>query len=898
MILFLQISCLFFSLYTLHTYVMKETHSRVHNLLPLVMGLVCIYNLYQVILTVTQGAQILVILKDLLIIQMLYLVIFYMMNFLRMQIIWQVEKTLFLSLVCFNGGMILKTLNGESYASYFVSGMCIYDMIIAGLVVYAYVRMSYSKKERRVERWLLLAAFMPSATNLMRFTQNEVLKNECMAVAVMSSFGILLYLIKTGQLSDTESILQGNWFDKIDTPIFLFDTDYFFLNANAAAKELYPELKKNTRKRRNVPCIANIEELSKHIESNQEVELEGKYYKYTFSKQYDYGEHKGYILSMIDITNQKEEINTMEKLKHEAERQSRSKSRFLARMSHDMRGPMHSIIEVSNILAKQKDISDRNRALLSYVKDAGDIMLGLINTMLEFSKLEDGKLKLNERVYHFERMIEDLSNISVINLYSKPVHFMAKIEGEHPAKLLGDDIRVKEILQNILSNAVKFTSKGEINCNIAMCICQDERVQVTCRVRDSGPGMTKEQIQHIQAELQEYDEKREQEGYGLGLSIVMQLLAMLDGSIHFESENESGFAVTVSFYQKLAENTLYPEVEYTTESVLQKADYDEESFGIEYVYPDAKILVADDMRINREIFLEQLKPWKCEVDCVADGVMAVEAVEKKKYHLIFLDQMMPNMTGMEAARQIREKQPDVSIIMMTGDAQADLWEEAQAAGVDGYLAKPYDMTSLQSVLEETLSEELRQLPSDRQTSDTAGFMADQRAFRKVLKTFFEEIGDFEKHMKDYARNDLEAFRIKSHGVKGVCKQLNNLKMGEMAEIMEMAAKTGNVLFIAEHIDKFNNDVRRLLEQIQRDLSEMEPEEEDALKEENVDEIWRQLKEGFEQYNLDKIEKAIKQLSQYDLSDEEQDILDQAGIFSEDLEYEQGSRLLENMFVKP
>ena len=141
MILFLQISCLFFSLYTLHTYVMKETHSRVHNLLPLVMGLVCIYNLYQVILTVTQGAQILVILKDLLIIQMLYLVIFYMMNFLRMQIIWQVEKTLFLSLVCFNGGMILKTLNGESYASYFVSGMCIYDMIIAGLVVYAYLRM-------------------------------------------------------------------------------------------------------------------------------------------------------------------------------------------------------------------------------------------------------------------------------------------------------------------------------------------------------------------------------------------------------------------------------------------------------------------------------------------------------------------------------------------------------------------------------------------------------------------------------------------------------------------------------------------------------------------------------------------------------------------------------------
>lgn len=897
MILFLQIVCLIFTLYTLHTYVITETHSKVHNLLPLVMGLVCIYNLYQVIISVAKDAQILVILKDLLILQMLYLLIFYMLNFLHIKISWFYEKMLFFSLLCVNGYMIWETLIGEKYSIYFVVGLCTYDTIIAGLALYAYIKLSFSKKERKVERWLLLAAFLPSITDLMRFTNNEQFKNGCMAVALMISFAILLYLLKTGQLADTATFLQENWFDESDTPIFLFDTDCFFLDANEAAKKMYPQLKNMTRKKRNLTIMDHVKALSENPKQNQEVEIEGRYYKYVLTKQYDYGKHKGYILSMIDITNQKEETNLMERLKGEAERQSRRKSRFLARMSHDMRSPMHSIIEVSNILSRRRDISERNKTLISYVRDAGNVMLGLMNTMLEFSKLQDGKLKLNERVYHFERMIEDLSNISVINLYSQTVHFSATIKGAHPRTLLGDDIRVREILHSIISNAVRLTNEGNIDCNFNMSVCPDDRVHVVCSVRTSGTTLTEEQIQHILATIEQYDEEEEQEGDGLALNIVMQLLELLGGNICFENDDASGFTLTVSFYQKLAENKLYPEVSYTTESVLEKADYEEETVSLDYVYPDAKLLIADDMRINREIFMEQIKPWQCEVDCAIDGLQAVEAAKKKSYHMIFLDQMMPNMNGIEAAKQIKEIQPDASIIIMTGDAQADIWEDARKAGVDNYLAKPYDMTSLQRILEQYLGKELRHISRGRKEQMMFEQESNQRGIRKVLKTFLEEVGDFEEHMKEYARNDLETFRIKTHGVKGVCKQLNKIRMGEAAEIMEMAAKTGNTVFISDHLDKFQSDVCKLSEQIRIQLSKMTPEHKSETSEYNMEELWLQLKQGFDQYNLDKIDEAVKRLSYMDLSELEQDILDQAGVFYEDLEYEQGSQLIKSFLEK-
>lgn len=192
----------------------------------------------------------------------------------------------------------------------------------------------------------------------------------------------------------------------------------------------------------------------------------GAYYQCILQPVTFHNRKKGYILSAVDITKQKQETALMAQLKEMAEEQAVSKSRFMACMSHDLRSPLHAIIGISDIMLGKREVEGRSRSLIRYVKNAGNTLLELVNSILLFSKIEAGKLELNSAPYDLEKILEDMTNMCIVNLQNRPVKVSMVIKTKHPSQFLGDEIRVREMLQNLLANAVKYTEQGEIRCEL------------------------------------------------------------------------------------------------------------------------------------------------------------------------------------------------------------------------------------------------------------------------------------------------------------------------------------------------------------------------------------------------------------------------------------------------
>lgn len=860
--------------------------------MPLLLGLIGVYNFYEVISTLTGQYELFSSMKELLLIQVLYLLLFYVMDFLKIRFPDTMERLLFVVLLLMNLIVFLRYGKPQIHYAFFWGFVGCFLIAIVVTATYAYFKYSFTEREQNVANlfylMLLALAGALAAEKIWVIPGNAVMLGTLTCVCLC-----IHYLVQTNRLMDTGHILRENLFDNSDVALILFDADYYYIGANRAAKGFFGEELGSYEREKRVPkpYMKQIREMTKDIERKREIQKDGRYYQCQLTPVYYEGRLRGYSLSLWDITSPKKETQLMSALKGRAETQTALKSDFLARMSHDLRSPLHAIIGISDILLEKRELSARNRSLVKHVKSAGNALLEQVDAILDYSRLESGRLELANTRYQLHQVLEDLAHMCLINLQSKSVQFTMEMKDEFPCEFMGDPMRVREIIQNLLMNAIKFTESGEIRCEL---FCERKpdsyNTRITCQVSDTGAGMTRAQIDAVFGEYVTFAGESNREGTGLGLCIVKQLSELMGGTVRAESDGVSGTTITVSFYQRMLGEKMHAPVHYTREDILRQAVNFTNKIRPTWIYPEARVLLADDMRINQEIFKELAAPWEFAVDTVRNGREAVTAVQKEKYQLIFLDQMMPEMTG-DAAAEVIEEICDTPLILMT----ANLPENAQKQrhGFADFLGKPIDMGDFQKIIEQYMPKAYRKDFAARpQEWNLPGNANGIRAYRRTLETFVKEIGPLAEALPGYVPEELLLFKAKAHGIKGASRQIGRYSVSELAEVMEMAAKTENISFLESHMENLVQALYEVVEDVEQELRQL-PELDDSETAEDardVKELFAELKAGFDAYDLGRIEESIRGLANADLTQEEAERLVQARAACEELDYERGSRL--------
>ena len=402
--------------------------------------------------------------------------------------------------------------------------------------------------------------------------------------------------------------------------------------------------------------------------------------------------------------------------KMQSDEESRYKSSFLAQMSHEIRTPMNAVVGLTELALHEKNPPETNQ-YLGDIKLASYSLLAIINDILDFSKIESGKLELAPAEYSVYSLISDVMVITRTKLNEKHIKLTVQTEGVIPACLYGDEGRIRQILLNILSNAVKYTEKGSITFTIAQteqpAIQADSTVKLKFSVEDTGVGIKEENLNDLFEDFKRIPNEgiRNIEGTGLGLAIAKHLCEMMDGKISVSSIYGQGSVFTVTIPQKTLNDEEYvlPAAESTPQENHQEGKYTPTSFRA----PGASILVVDDNDINLTIAVSLLEFYQIKADEATGGIDAVNKTGLKHYDLIFMDHMMPDMDGIKATAAIREReradrQDPAIIIALTANAIKDMRQVFIDNGFDDFLSKPIEVEKLDKMLD-------KWLPDDKKT---------------------------------------------------------------------------------------------------------------------------------------------------------------------------------------
>ncbi|MDR3174715.1 MAG: response regulator [Treponema sp.] len=420
----------------------------------------------------------------------------------------------------------------------------------------------------------------------------------------------------------------------------------------------------------------------------------------------------GFAAALIAANFIAHPFRRMEELALVAESASEAKSHFLASMSHEMRTPLNAIIGFAELeLGKEKnaDIKSETWESLEKIYSSGVTLLGLINDILDISKIESGKFELVPVNYDMPSLINDTVVLNIVRIGSKPIVFKLDIEEKLPARLFGDELRIKQILNNLLSNAFKYTKEGEVTLKIR-CEGDAEGVWMTCTISDTGTGIRQEDIDKLFGEYSQLDTKsnRHIEGTGLGLAITKRLVEMMKGAIYVKSEYGKGTTFMVRLFQGFVSNDVIGKklAKNLREFRYTMARQDRNKQIVRRHLPYARVLVVDDVATNLDLARGIMKPYGMTVDCVSSGQAAIDRIRngEPKYNAVFMDHMMPGMDGIEAVRIIRNEIDSdyartVPIIALTANAIIGNDEIFLNNGFQDFLTKPIDIMKMNEAID-------------------------------------------------------------------------------------------------------------------------------------------------------------------------------------------------------
>jgi CheY-like chemotaxis protein len=482
-------------------------------------------------------------------------------------------------------------------------------------------------------------------------------------------------------------------------------------------------------------------------------------------------------------------------------------------MSHEIRTPMNAILGITEIQLQNELLPPELKESFLKINHSGDLLLHIINDILDLSKIDAGKLKLEPSKYNVATLINDIVHLNIIRHDTKPLDFKLFIDQNIPAELFGDEFRLKQILNNLLSNAFKYTSQGEITLSVTAEFNnekEDPGVMLIFRVSDTGQGMTAEQIDKLFDEYTRFnfEANRTTEGTGLGMNITRHLVRIMNGKIFVESEPGKGSVFTVHLPQgSTGAGPLGGEVAESLQQLhLIGGSFMKKAQIVREYMPYGKVLIVDDVETNIYVSKGLLAPYGLLIDAVDSGFKAIDKIKAgNTYDVIFMDHLMPKMDGMEATKVIRGLGYMRSIIALTANAVSGQEEMFLANGFDGFLSKPIDIRQLNVMLNRLVRDkyppevvETARRQRDNFEKYSAGRIQQPSEDEKLAGIF---AGDAEKAVitleeiskNNYRRNDdVQVYITTVHAVKSALANIGETELSDMALKLEQAGREQNV----------------------------------------------------------------------------------------------------------
>ena len=491
-----------------------------------------------------------------------------------------------------------------------------------------------------------------------------------------------------------------------------------------------------------------------------------------------YGDTVGYMVFVNDQTELMKLMEAADEAKLAAEEASRAKSDFLAHMSHEIRTPINTIVGMNEMILRETG----EKALIKYasnIKVASTSLLALVNDVLDFSKIESGKMELVPTQYDLDALLADEINTISFKAKEKGIKFFYDIDASLPRKLFGDDVRVRQIILNLLTNAVKYTSKGQIMFSVKGYMRDDNTIDIQVAVTDTGCGIKREDIAKLFEAFTRLDLKinRTIEGSGLGLNITNRLVKMMDGYMDVKSTYGKGSTFSCLFKQKTVECDCIGNFDIFYNNYIS----DSYTYHKSFEAPDAYILVVDDNSMNINVIECLLSDTKIKIMSVMSGEEAVKAAHDNYFDLIIMDHMMPNMDGMEAFNVIRADDTGLSqkvpIIAMTANAVAGAKQMYLQHGFSEYLSKPVDSVMLENMLSVLLPhEKVHQI--NTKTSDWIREDEEHSKDLEIIETMLEQKGvnavNGMRNMNNSIPNYNETLRLFTKSFKSKLQLLRKL----------------------------------------------------------------------------------------------------------------------------
>jgi len=607
-----------------------------------------------------------------------------------------------------------------------------------------------------------------------------------------------------------------------------------------------------------------------------------------------------------------------------AEESSKAKSDFLAKMSHEIRTPMNAILGITEIQLQDHSLGQSTKDALERIYNSADLLLGIINDILDLSKIEAGKLELNPTQYDIASLIHDTVQLNMMRYESKPIEFKLDINEDVPLMLYGDELRIKQILNNLLSNAFKYTQEGMISFNITSeiknqmpenadgetLLCSENDITpdviIIFSITDTGQGMTEEQVQKLGSEYARFnmEANRKTVGTGLGMNITRNLLQMMDGEIEIDSTPGMGSKFNIRIPQKcldketigreLAENLM--QLNFTSAAKIR-------TIRIKHEYmPYGRVLIVDDVETNLYVAKGLMSPYGLSIDTAMSAYEAINKIrDGSSYDIIFMDHMMPGMDGIEATKIIRSMKYKNIIIALTANALAGQAEMFLQNDFDDFISKPIDIRQLNQALNkyvrdkqtpevleaankqrEKLRTRLNQPIIDPQLAEF--FLRDAKKAANIMEAIFIN--------KCRRADDVSMFIINIHAMKSALANIGESDLSIEAQSLEQAGRDKKTEVIIEELPSFMKKLYSVIHRLEAKegyIEENDKEEGDLTL---LKELLQEIKAACSVYNKKAAKDLLAQIREKSWSKEIEEKLGKIAGLLLHSDFDETSKLIE------
>lgn len=565
------------------------------------------------------------------------------------------------------------------------------------------------------------------------------------------------------------------------------------------------------------------------------------------------------FLLIMAIIKTGQDLLRSEQKKQQAIAARASQAKFLANMSHEIRTPINAVIGMNEMILRENDVN----AIQEYarnVQSASTMLLGLVNDILDFSKIESGQLELVEDSYSIAGLIQTEILLLKARANNKAIATKLDIDPYIPSGLYGDELRIKQIVTNILSNAVKYTQEGSVSFKVFFEWMDEENIRLGFTVSDTGVGIRKEDLSKLFDSFKrlEQNKNRNIEGTGLGLNIAKQLVELMNGTIEVESEYGKGSTFRVFIPQKVMDKKPMGSLDTAV-----KEHNEQKSVSLKrFTAPEAKILAVDDNSMNLAVVKGLLKRTKVQLDLAGSGKECLALTAAQKYDMILMDHMMPDMDGVETLRLIRKDKEnpnkDTVVIALTANAVAGCKEMYLEYGFDEYVSKPIEVERLETMMlrmlpehmiifekddadketvtqpsaekpellkeendtgeEQPASTDIQQLTEIDRKIGMSYVMDSEELYQEILQAFCEQVEEYLPQLQlCYQEKNWPAYAVLAHALKGNARNIGATAFSEFSKKQEFAAKENNEAVLLADYDKYIKTLEMLKEEVKKIL---------------------------------------------------------------------------------